>query len=455
MFWWLLACVSDPITSEKEVQDIERKPILAEKKSPSSKHQSLPENKSARRSQGPPPNQEGGGSGAKMQDPSGFPIFHDWPAPKGKPIVELGEWSQPLKLTKKPSGGYRPQIAISRDDLIHVVYYTREKEGDIIHHRMSRNRQKWSPTQQLGHSSARNWGPDLITKKDGTAIVVYDHMVSDFRSRGYLTSFDDFRGVWSAPVALTENDGGEVGSGHIAASGELEQELAYVFIGKELGVENHFQARWRWFDGDKWSNIKSFSDGKQDAWHTNVERRPDGSVVVGFDVGTGGAETTLFFAEGEKGTFGALHNLTTTGKPGERPHFAFFDDYDFVTWFHKEQGKPKHVYVRAHDRKNDHWGGVEEPSLGYGGFHFDPEIAVNQEGTLCLVWGWDQGASAEMVYSIKKDNIWSKPKKLADIRWGKPGLASIDVDADGRFHVVWNQGVRGYNEVYYAYLEVK
>jgi hypothetical protein len=28
------------------------------------------------------------------------------------------------------------------------------------------------------------------------------------------------------------------------------------------------------------------------------------------------------------------------------------------------------------------------------------------------------------------------------------------VDNHGRFHVIWNQGVRGYNEVYAATLEV-
>ena len=31
------------------------------------------------------------------------------------------------------------------------------------------------------------------------------------------------------------------------------------------------------------------------------------------------------------------------------------------------------------------WGAVVEPSKGYGGYHFDPDVAVN-DGTLCLVW---------------------------------------------------------------------
>lgn len=406
---------------------------------------------------GPPPNMKGGqvanGSGGAFQDPSGFPPFHDWKAPEGPAIQEMGDWSDVVQLTQKPTGGYRPQIAVSNDDLYHVVYYDRTDEGDIIRHRMSRNGTKWSPPQSLGHDSERNWGPDIIIRPDETVVVVYDHAMPDFRSRGYVTTFDPIGGSWSAPYALTPDDGGEIGSGHVADA--IGQDLAYVFIGKPLGEEYRFQAKWRWFSNGNWSEIHSFSDGSADAWHTNVERRPDGSVVAGFDIGTGGAATTLYFVEGKDGQFGELQNITQTGEPGERPHFAFAKDTDYVTWFHKESGQPKHIYVRSHQVSSNQWGTVEEPSKGYGGFHFDPEIEINDDGVLCLVWGWDAGQDAEMVYSLNKGDGWTAPKKIADIDWGKPGLASLSVDSKGNFHVVWNQGVRGYNEVYYASLEVQ
>ena len=68
------------------------------------------------------------------------------------------------------------------------------------------------------------------------------------------------------------------------------------------------------------------------------------------------------------------------------------------------------------------------------------------------MWGWDAGEDAEMVYSLNRGSGWEPPKKIADIDYGKPGLASIVDDATGAFHIVWNQGVRGQNEVYYARL---
>ena len=406
---------------------------------------------------GPPPNMKGGqvanGSGGAFQDPSGFPPFHDWKAPEGPAIDAMGTWSETVQLTQKPTGGYRAQIAVSNDDLYHVVYYDRTDEGDIIRHRMSRDGKKWSPPQSLGHDSERNWGPDIIVRPDESVVVVYDHAMPDFRSRGYVTTFDPTGGSWSEPKPLTPDDGGEIGSGHVADA--VGEDLAYVFIGKPLGEAYRFQAKWRWYRSGEWSEIQSFSDGTNDAWHTNVERRPDGSVVAGFDIGTGGAATTLYFVEGRDGAFGELQNITETGEPGERPHFAFAADTDYVTWFHKESGQPKHIYVRSHKVESNKWGDVEEPSQGYGGFHFDPEIEINKDGVLCLVWGWDAGQDAEMVYSLNRGDGWSAPKKIADVDWGKPGLASLSVDSKGNFHVVWNQGVRGYNEVYYASLEVQ
>ena len=405
--------------------------------------------------QGPPPPGGGvgpGASGAMLQDPSGFPTFHDWPSPTGPRIEGLGDWSAPVKLSEPPGGGYRPQVAVGQDGTIHAVFYTRLDAGDLIRHRTSTDGQHWSEARHLGHDELRNWGPDLVVRADGSAVVVFDHAKADFSSRGYLTFFKD--GVWSPPEALTPADGGEIGSGHVADG--KGDDLAYVFIGKALDPTAHFVAQGKWFHDGAWTALTAFSDGSADAWHTNVERRPDGSVLVGYDIGTGGSETTLYVLEGRNGTWGTPENLTATGEPGERPHFAFGaakgaePGPDHVTWFHKLGGKPVKVLVRSGEPGA--WGPVYEPSKGYGGFHFDPEIAINSAGVRCLVWGWDSGGDAELVYSLDTGEGWSKPLKVAEIDWGKPGLASLVSGPDDAFYVVWNQGVRGSNEVYFARL---
>lgn len=348
-----------------------------------------------------------------------------------------------------PAGGYRPQIAVSpNDDTLHTVYYVREEAGDLIQHRRSQDHgQTWGSPIALGHDRERNWGPDIVARDDGSVVVVYDHALPDMRSRGYLTIWDGQ--TWQQPQPLTPDDGGEIGSGHVANT--TGDDLAYILIGKALGPEHHFQARTRWRSNGEWGPIVPLTDGSADAWHTNVERRPDGSVLAGFDIGVGGTETTLYVADGRDGAFSALENLSASGPPGERPHFAFSPDgTDHIAWFHKVSGRPIHIYVRS--GQPGQWGPAQEPSQGFGGFHFDPDIAINADGVLCLVWGWDSGQDAEMVYALNRGDGWSSPQKIADIDQGKPGLPSLDVDANGTFHVVWNQGSRGHNHVYYAQL---
>jgi len=384
-----------------------------------------------------------------MQDPTGFPPFHDWPAPNGPSIDASGSWSPHFQLTAKPDGGYRPQITFGSDKLLHAVFYERTDDGDLIRHRTSPDGKTWSSAHPLGHKDLRNWGPDIVAKANKELVVVYDHALENFQSQGFITRWQG--GTWSQPQALTPDDGGEVGSGHVANG--LGETLAYVYIAKKLDPTDHFQARYRWYTNGAWGEVGTFTDGKVDAWHTNVERRPDGSMLAGWDVGMGGAETTVYVTEGREGKWTTPENISASSKPGERVHFAFGPDgQDHLTWFHKTAGRPQHIYVRSGRPGN--WGPVNEPSQGYGGYHFDPDIAVNQKGVRCLVWGWDGGGQAEMVYSIHRGQGWSAPARIANIGWGKPGLPSITVDNHGRFHVIWNQGVRGYNEVYIATLEV-
>ena len=396
---------------------------------------------------GPPGPPGGEGSGAGLQDPFGFPAFHDRPPPTGTDVDASGSWGSPIRVSDGEGGGYRPQITVGSEDEVHVVFYERADAGDLIRHRRSSDGETFTDPLHVGFDELRNWGPDITPRDDGSLVMCWDHAAEDFHSRGWLTLWDG--SAWSTPEALTPDDPqGEIGSGHIAnGTGES---LYYVWIGKQMTPDDHFKAMGRIFDGSSWSDPVAFTDGAADAWHTNVERRPDGSVLAGWDVGMGGSATTLYLVEGRDGSWGDVENLSDSGPLGERPHFAFGDE-DHVTWFHKEKAVgPIAVYVRSGGPGE--WSPAVQPSEGYGGYHFDPDIEINHEGDRVLVWGWDGGDQAELVYAVDTGDGWSKPLRVATIGEGKPGLPSISVSSDGDFHVVWNHGVRGRNDVYYARL---
>ena len=160
-----------------------------------------------------------------------------------------------------------------------------------------------------------------------------------------MTTWRD--GVWSPPLPLTADDPeGEIGSGHVAHTDD--DGLVYVWIGKKMTPEHHFRSFWRWREDGVWSEPEPFTDGSADAWHSNVERRPDGSYWSDGMSGLAAAKRRCSLRT--VGTVGsAPGNLSAgAGRPGERAHFAFgADGTDHVTWFHKQAGSPRHIYVRS------------------------------------------------------------------------------------------------------------
>ena len=453
LLFWLGACAPDPADTPVEPLQapspaVEQARPAAARPAPAPRSTPGP-----RAGVGPPPGGGAPGSGAALQDPFGFPIFHNWPAPAGPPPASAGSWASAVRLSEDTGGGYRPQVVAAPDGTLHAVFYARLEPGDLIRHRTSADGRVWTKPVHVGWKDQRNWGPDLVARADGSVVLVFDHAQPDFTSRGYVTTWSE--GVWSEPLALTPDDPeGEVGSGHVADA--LDDDLVYVWIGKKMDPQHRFVARARVRTEGTWGPAVALTDGTEDAWHTNAERRPDGSILAGWDVGTGGGETRLFVAEARDGRFSTPEDLSVPpGQPGERIHFAFGPDgTDHLTWFHKVAGRPLGVSVRS-GRPGAWSSAVDSPSAGVGGFHFDPDIAVNAAGVRVLVWGWDAGADAELLYSVDRGEGWSRPAKVADLDWGKPGLPSIAVDPKGRFHVVWNQGVRGENHVYAATLEVR
>ncbi len=400
-------------------------------------------------------------SGAALQDPTGFPRFHSRNAPPGPAPHEAGAWSAPVRLSVA-EGGLRPQIASGPDGSLHVVYYAQTERGDLLRHRVASPVgacragaacawSDFSAPVEFGESSGRNWGPDLVVRADGSAVVSWDHSdpAVSFAGRVMLSTLE--RGVWSEPLALTEAGQVEVGSAHVADAGATD--LAVVWIQRLLQPGAPFVAFSRWRVNGTWgmaaplpSPDTASNAPVREAWHTNVERRPDGGVVAGWDLGPGGGQNQVLFSAGRGGVWEAPTDASAGQFWGERPHFAFLGASVFSAWFHRVDDQPLRVYVRDPD------GAVTTLSGGLGGFNFDPDIAVNADGVRVAVWGWDSGADADLVYSLNRGQGWSRAARVARLPDRKPGLPSLTVTPDGAFHVVWAHWVRGVSDVYYAHL---
>lgn len=420
---------------------------------------------------GTPPSRDRGSSapaaevsGATLQDPTGFPRFHDYPAPPGPAPDPAGAWSAPVALSGA-DGGLRPQIAAAPDGTLHVVYYTHGQSGDLLRARRRPVANPcaatapcawtaWGEAEALGHPGGRNWGPDLVVREDGSAVVSYDHtdpQVS-FAGQVFLTLWDGLG--WSSPKALTENDGREVGSAHVADTGSGD--LVVVWIERLLTPGAAFRAMSRWRLADHWTApsplpLPAQTGGRREAWHTNVERRLDGSVLAGWDLGQGGMDNQVLLTVGRAGAWRDPLDASAGRAWGERPHFAFAapgvaDDGTHAIWFERPRDQPRHIWYRSPS------GELSDLAAGLGGFHYDPDIAINAAGTLCAVWGWDGGSEAELVYALNRGDGWTRAARVALLGHDKPGLPSITVSPDGAFQVAWVQWHRGAGKVWTASL---
>lgn len=428
--WWLLACASpDPPPARGAPTPVEMVP-------------------------------QGELSGAALQDPTGFPRFHSHPAPPGPAPATDGAWTEPLRLSEA-EGGLRPQIAAGPDGALHVVYYAQTGAGDLLRHNLRPVSapcaaaapcawRDFEPAVSFGRPSGRNWGPDLVARADGSAVVSWDHTEPSVSAAGAVLLSTWTRGAWSEPETVSAAAEVEVGSAHVADAGE--DDLAVVWIERPLRPGAPFRALSRWRRAGRWEEaapLLSADDGRE-AWHTNVERRPQGDVVAGWDLGPGGGENQVLLATGRDGRWEPPVDASASRAWGERPHFAFAGLTGLIhaVWFHRIQDRPLHVWHR------DPAGALTDLAAGLGGYHFDPDIAVNDDGVLVAVWGWDGGAEADLVYSTNHGQGWSRPARVSGLQGKKPGLPSLAVSPDGRFHVVWAWWVRGQSEVWYASLEV-
>ncbi len=399
-------------------------------------------------------------SGAALQDPTGFPRFHDHPAPAGPRPDEGPRWSALTRLSAD-EGGLRPQVAAGPDGTLHLVYYAQTPGGDLLRHRISPVQgacdadrscawSAWSEPEPFGSTEGRNWGPDLVVRPDGSAVVSWDHTLPARSDEGQVLVSTWRAGAWSEPEQVNTGAGAEVGSAHVAdARGE---DLAVVWIERQLSPGARFQAMSRWRRGERWEEVQPLAgpaggDPNRESWHTNVERRPDGSVLAGWDLGPGGGENQVVAAIGQDGRWEPTQDLSAGRAWGERPHFAFTARGEpWVLWFHRVLDRPLAIWAR------DPGGALSALGEGLGGFQFDPEIAINDAGVLCAVWGWDSGAEADLVYSLRRDGAWSRPARVSGMHGRKPGLPSLAVGPDGSFHVAWAWWLRGQSEVWYARL---
>ena len=86
---------------------------------------------------------------------------------------------------------------------------------------------------------------------------------------------------------------------------------------------------------------------------------------------------------------------------------------------------------------------------GVRGRHYDPDLAGGRDGRVMVVWAWSAAGRSTLMYSVLSGGKHTPPRTFGKGA-GMASLPSISAGPDGRFHVIWNQGPRDNEVIYYA-----
>lgn len=402
-------------------------------------------------------------SGA-MPPPGGFPppgsmlppSSPNGPIPRipgdGEGIVPAvgQDWLPPRTVASRPAGGHRPQIAVDSRGGLHVVYYKRIGDADAVVYRHAPGGGSFGAEQPVSQLDAQNWGPDLVIGPDDRPWVSYDHAQKDFTGQVFMVH--QTSGGWSQPERISEATGVETSSSHLAFEPDGTLTVVWLSRNPQPGGRSDVLMRSR-SPGGSWSGISTQYQGNQDALHSNIMRGAGmGIDVVGFDLMPRPGYRQVRIAVIRDGRIGPFRPVGDADLSTERPNFGFGADGTlFAAWTDSYQGARVGVSYVTGRLEGDEasWSEPGRITKGFRGGHYDPDIAGNSRGDVVLVWAWQDGEKASILYSRWEKGRFSAPRQIHPVI-GMTSLPSIYAAPSGQFHLVWNHGSPDATEVMYT-----
>ncbi len=369
--------------------------------------------------------------------------------PPGQPPDMGTMWSAPTTVAPRPGGGHRPQVAVGPDGAIHVVYYRRLADADVVVTRSAKPGRPFGPETRLSVATGRNWGPDLVIGPDGQPWVCYDHAEADGSGRVHLTH-RTAQG-WTTPEQVSRDPHQETSSSHLAFG--PDGTLVLVWLARDLERNGASRVLERRRDPDgQWSDIVVHHEGTDHPLHPNIVAGPGGVMVMGFDYLVRPGFRQVHLRVARNGTWGPILPAGDPDLSSERPNFTFWKTHMvFSAWtntFQEDRVGVSYATRFLHDVTSP-WSSSARRSLGIPGRHYDPDLAANENGQVVLVWAWQTPETSSILYSEWQDKQFSPPRQ-AFPGGAMVSLPSIAAAPDGTFHLVWNQGTPDETEVRYA-----
>lgn len=363
------------------------------------------------------------------------------------PVLNAQTWSSPIRLTWNTGMSTLPKVAVSPDNVIHVVWMDNTPGNkEVFYKRSTDAGTSWSPLTRLTWFSDDATTLALTTDSSNRVHVAWSNVSSGNIEVFYKRSLDSGL-TWQAPQRLTWNAG--VSKDVAVCSGPGGS--VYIVWADGTPGSNEIFYKKSTNSGSTWSTINRLT------WKLYAANSPavihDNSNVLHIvweDFSAGNFE--LFHKRSTNGgtSWEAPKRLTWTSGTSADACLAVNSGSGFFITYHDNTPSHFEIYFKRSMDRGITWSAVQRLTWNAANTQ-NPSITVDSINDIHCVWeSMSPVAYTDLYYKSSSDNgnTWTLVKRLT-YSSGASTNPFVAVDSNDVLHLVWSETSPGNWEIYY------
>jgi hypothetical protein len=349
-------------------------------------------------------------------------------------------WSAAIDLTDGSDNANQPQVAVSPDGSVTVIWQEFIDGAWIARTRMSATPGTNWPTSAMSLSAAGGSVDDLrlAVSSDGLATVVWrrysgSEWIVQTRTSDTSSAFGS-----DLPIDLSEV-GENAYDPQLAVSSDGSVTVVWR---RSNGSNDIVQTRTSDTPGTSWPNSAiDLSEVGYNAYNQALAVSSDGSVTVVWRRANGTntiVQTRTSETPGTSWPTSAI-DLSATGQDADNPKVAVSSDGSVTVVWRRSNGAEDIVQTKTSTTPSTDWPTSAIDLSATGQFASEPELAVGPDGSLLAVWVWSSGGRTFIQGSDSNDNgaTWSTSVEISSTDFTED-RASAAYSADGTPIAAWS-----------------
>jgi len=356
--------------------------------------------------------------------------------------IAQAQWTSAKRLTSTGSHSQNPVIAIDSNNALHVAF---EDWGRIYYLRSTDGGATWNTMKKLTFTPWMTSSPAIAIDSSNAIYIVLGESTAGNWQISYTKSTDGGK-TWSTISRLNSTSGNAQGPAIAIDTGDT---IHVAWTDDTSGNNDIYYARSK-DGGATWSAAKRLSWTSGDSHQPGISIDSNNMIHVVWYVQTPGNGDVFYrhSADGGK-TWSAQKGLTWTSGLSWNPDIAADSNSHLHIVLDDDTAGIAQIFYRRSTDGGTSWIPLKKltwtPDASWA-----PAIAVAPGNILHIAWICYMSGSSEIYYKRSPDGgtTWDFAKRLT---W-TPGWSyypDLAIDSNSTLHLVWQDNTDGNEEIYY------